>query len=321
MNVNSKIYDNAFRTMVEKTPGLIVLLINEMFGTNYRTDEAVLQSRNEHMSIDGEVVTDSVFIIRGKRYHIECQAYDDSTMAIRMVEYDFLVALEFAEREDGIYRVEFPESCVLYIKKDKLRKPTLDVEITFPNGKTMLYQAKAVPAQKYTLDEIFERRLYALLPYYILRYENRRTEIEASTTEREQLIKEYEYIADKLIDVIKAGDEAGSVNVILDLIKAIADYLLEEQPETRKGIGETMGGTVLQLASDAILMRGREEGLADGLAKGMADGLAKGLADGRLEGRNEERRSNLNTVARNLMMRNPEWTKDKAMEMAEALFK
>ena len=47
---NNTIFDNVFRTMLEKMPELVVPLINEVFGTNYPADIAVEQQRNEHQT-------------------------------------------------------------------------------------------------------------------------------------------------------------------------------------------------------------------------------------------------------------------------------
>ena len=255
------LFDNVFRTMVEKTPELIVMLINEVFGTDYRPEESVLQARNEHETKTGEIITDSVFIIRGITYHIECQACDDSTMAIRMFEYDFNVALEQAEKsKKGVYRIKFPESCVLYIRKKTIRKKTLDIEVEFPNGQVVTYQSKIVPAQAYSVEDIFEKKLYALLPYYILRYEKRLETIETSDVERNKLLGEYSSIAQRLIDVLENDPDSGYVSIILELIGKIVEELLTKEPLTKKGIGEIMGGKVLSLASDKIAAQNRKKG-------------------------------------------------------------
>ncbi|MCR5733005.1 MAG: hypothetical protein K6G22_00230 [Lachnospiraceae bacterium] len=41
------IFDNAFRTILERAPELVVMMINEAFHTDYRFDEPVIQCRNE----------------------------------------------------------------------------------------------------------------------------------------------------------------------------------------------------------------------------------------------------------------------------------
>ena len=47
---NNTIFDDVFRTMVEKMPNLAVPLINEIFGTAYPEDIKIIQKRNEHQT-------------------------------------------------------------------------------------------------------------------------------------------------------------------------------------------------------------------------------------------------------------------------------
>ena len=68
-------------------------LINEVFGTSYPEDILLIQKRNEHQTKQGEIIMDSYFLIADKAYHIECQSTCDSSMIIRMIEYDFSISL------------------------------------------------------------------------------------------------------------------------------------------------------------------------------------------------------------------------------------
>ena len=82
---NNTIFDDVFRTMVEKMTYLVVPLINEVFHTAYPEDVKIVQLRNEYQLEDGEIITDSCLRIGDMLYHIECQSLDDETMAVRMV--------------------------------------------------------------------------------------------------------------------------------------------------------------------------------------------------------------------------------------------
>ena len=72
--MNNTIFDDVFRTMIEKMPYLAVPLINEVFHTSYPQDVPIVQLRNEHQQENGEIITDSCLKIGGKLYHIECQS-------------------------------------------------------------------------------------------------------------------------------------------------------------------------------------------------------------------------------------------------------
>ena len=51
--MNNTIFDDVFRTMIEKMPYLAVPLINEVFHTSYPEDVKITQLRNEHQQEDG----------------------------------------------------------------------------------------------------------------------------------------------------------------------------------------------------------------------------------------------------------------------------
>ena len=93
---DNTIFDDVFRTMMEKMTFLVVPLINDVFHTSYPADVEIVQLRNEYQRVDGEIITDSRLLIGNRIYHIECQSTDDTTMAVRMIEYDFATAVEFA---------------------------------------------------------------------------------------------------------------------------------------------------------------------------------------------------------------------------------
>ena len=62
--MNNTIFDDVFRTMIEKMPYLAVPLINEVFHTSYPENVKITQLRNEHQQEDGEIITDSCFADR-----------------------------------------------------------------------------------------------------------------------------------------------------------------------------------------------------------------------------------------------------------------
>lgn len=104
-----------------------------------------------------------------------------------------------------------------------------------------------------------------LLPFYILRYEKDKERINKKETELYELLGEYECIVQEL-DKLFCAQERGSVyGRLLELIKKITDYIFEKQDSVRKGIGDIMGGKVLELQTDKALEEGREEGREEGV--------------------------------------------------------
>lgn len=256
---NSTIFDDVFRTMVQKMPMLLIPLINEAFHTDYSEDEAFKQLRNEHTEAFGKVITDSIIYIRGRTYHIECQSNDDATMAIRMIEYDFAIAIEQAVKNGRTYEVDFPDSCVLYLRDNITTPDVLNVRVNFPNGQYCNYEAKVIKLQNYSKDEILRKKLLFLLPFYIIRYEKQRKEIARDLSKLNDLLSEYEDIR---LHLEKELYEKGKSVLYTDLIKLIikiSDFIMQSEINIKEGVSNIVGGNILELESERLARRAKIE--------------------------------------------------------------
>ena len=56
---DTKVFDDVFRTSLEKIPQLIFPLINEIYGISYPMDTTIDQYRNEFYTLQGMKITDS----------------------------------------------------------------------------------------------------------------------------------------------------------------------------------------------------------------------------------------------------------------------
>ena len=254
--MNNTIFDDVFRTMIEKMPYLAVLLINEVFHTSYPEDVKITQLRNEHQQKNGEIITDSCLLIGKKMYHIECQSTDDTTMAIRMIEYDFAIAVENAEKQGRRYRIEFLRSCVLFLRSSGNTPDYLEADVFFPDGKTHVYSIPAIKMADYTKDHIFEKNLLMLLPFYIMRYEKKKHDMRKNPKLLQVLLNEYDEIRMNLEKELTETGKAELYTNLTKLIVKIADHIFEKEEDIRKGIGDVMGGKVLELESERLKAEG-----------------------------------------------------------------
>ena len=272
--INNTIFDDVFRTIVEKMTYLVVPFINEVFHTSYPEDVKIVHLRNEHQLEDGELITDARLLIGDKVYHIECQSTDDTTMSIRMFEYDLAIALENRRKVGRKFYVEFPKSCVIYLRCTKNTPDFQEVEMRLPDGQVCEYRVPTVKVERYTKEKIFEKNLLMLLPFYVMRYEDAADMIGKDSEQLQGLLKEYENIR---ISLEKELSIAGRSELYADLNKLIvriSDYIFKNEENVRKGVDEVMGGKVLQLESERL----REEGMAIGKAEGETIGMMRGEA-------------------------------------------
>lgn len=270
---DNTLFDDVFRTLLEKCTKLIVPVINEVFGTDYAMEEKVELLSNEHFYLEGEKqvdrrITDSC--IRNNMYHIECQSSEDAEMSIRMMEYDFHIALNTGRKEDMMV-LRFPESTVLYLRHNSNTPDHLQVKLILPGGQEAVYQIETVKVQKYSKQEIFDKKLLFFIPYYILKFEKRLQEIDESPEQLENLCTEYEDIYERL-QTLQEQKEIDSlylhnlVNLTVRLVRYVAGKTRHVKSEVAY-----MGGRVLELESEMILKRGLERGLEQGLERGQEE--------------------------------------------------
>lgn len=272
------VYDDVFRTMLDKMPKLVIPLINEVFSEHYAEDEPVISLQNEHMElIDDKVIIDSYLRIKDKYYHLECQSNPDGTMAIRMLEYDFLIALKHAERDGYEYTLDYPNSCVLYLRCSEKTPDHLTVHVRFPDGKVCDYHTPIVKVNQYQFDEIFEKKLLFLLPYYIMRYEDALPAIEKDAARLSQLLEEYQTIYERLYKMRGRRQLSNyELTELRQLILKIVDWVAAKESSIRKGV-KHMGGKVIEFEHDILMKQSEKVGEARGKALGEALGKASQL--------------------------------------------
>ena len=257
------IFDDVFRTIVYKLPYLVVPLINEAFGTSYPDDVKIERLQNESFDseAENERITDTYLKIEGHLYHVECQSYEDRTMVLRMIEYDFRVALDTAIEGDKLVTLRFPQSFVLYLRRGANSKQIdLQAKVIFPNNESLTYSVPCISVGKYGIDEIFEKNLLSLLPFYILTYEKQFDKIEEDDKELSAFLEGYKKIADRLYTILEGMDRIDAYSDLVTYINKIADHLLKKHRKTGTEVKKVMGGHILELESERLKRIGREEG-------------------------------------------------------------
>ena len=292
-------YDDTFRTLLQDCPELVVPLINELFGTNYTGREVVVSNENEIFLRNPEGkkekrVTDSnltLISLKGisKRYHLECQSTADGTMEIRMWEYDAQIALMNKEYRDGVLYVKFPDSAVIYLRSNSNTPDELKICVCI-GQKELFYEIPILKVKNYTLEEIFEKELWMLIPFYIFRYEKEFRIINGDEKRLLSLRMEYENVAARLDQECQSGRmKPITGGALCELANTVVEKLASKYDNVEKEVTEVMGGKVLNYRSKEIFREAMEKGLEEGRRKGQEEGREEGLEEGRKEGRLEGR--------------------------------
>ncbi len=262
-------YDDVFRTLLNDCSSLIIPVINEVFGEHYSGQEKIVFSPNEHFlnQQDGnedERITDTSFKIEGKeskKYHLECQSSTDNSMLIRFFEYDTQIALDEGTIKGSILTVTLPHSAVLFLRHFASTPDTLKIRMVTPGG-TVEYDVLVMKSQLYTLEEIFEKNLLLLIPFYIFSHETRFDEYERDQAKLKALQEEYEWIKNKLEELLNQGAVSEYTRcTIIDMSNKVLEHIAVKYDSVKEGVKAVMGGKVLEYEAKTIKREGIEEGI------------------------------------------------------------
>ena len=240
--VSNTPFDDAHKTLTHDCPSLLIPVINEAFHENYTGDEKIIFRPNEHfINIQGEPTkekrTDSCFEIYGKsvkKYHIESQSTADSSLLLRLFEYDSQEALDDAIVENDRLVVDFPRSAVIFLRHTRKTPDEMETIIRTPGG-NVSYKIPVIKIQELKTEYLYIRE-------------------QLETLSKEERITEYEK------------------RTIMEMSQRVVAALARNYPKVRKGVDDIMGGKILEHEAKTILQRGIREGEIKGETKGKAKG-------------------------------------------------
>ena len=182
-----------------------------------------------------------------------------------MIEYDFMIALYNIDKEKEIYEMQFPHSAVVNLRGIS-EKNFMEMNICFANGTKVRYRVPVIYTQNYSEGEVLNKKLYFLIPYYILKYEK---DIEKHSDDFLKAAEEtYKDFNDALLkacedNTIDSYDMDNIFNFTIQLI----DYVSKGDGKIKERLVDNiMGGQVLETRADKLIARGREEGKEEGRA-------------------------------------------------------
>ena len=262
------IYDGAFRTILNDCRKLIIPVINEIFREEYTGEERIEFLPNEHFldqqdEADKERITDTNFRVIGKitkKYHLECESsLPDGKITIRLFEYDAQIALDEGEVTEETLTVTFPNTAVLYLRNYKKTPDKMKYVIVTP-GATVKYDIPLMKVQNYTLNDIFEKRLLLLIPFYIFSHEKNFPEYNSNEQKLAKLKSEYRYILERLDEVEQQGvigafDKRTIIELSSDVVKEIA----QKYGNVQKGVGDIMGGALVETSARKLKNEAKRE--------------------------------------------------------------
>ncbi|MBQ7516759.1 MAG: hypothetical protein IJS96_10805 [Schwartzia sp.] len=122
-----------------------------------------------------------------------------------------------------------------------------------------------IKVQRYSLEQIFQRKLLFFLPYYIFSHEKQLPAYEDDEAKLQKLTDEYRFIRERLDDLQDAGELSIFMkNAICAMSTHVLALIAEKYQRVREGVEHIMGGKVIEYEAKTILRQGINKGRAEG---------------------------------------------------------
>lgn len=244
-------YDDAFRTIAQECDDVLVCFVNVMFNEHYTMSATVERLNNEYYEQDDDkpeekIVSDAHFRITDARisgiYHMECESkgYGEEIL-IRMFKYN----ISHSKRNTGgspphKLTIRLPRSGLLVLRDRGKPPEKMIFEIVTPGGR-ISYDVPVVRISDYSIDMIFRKKMYLLLPFYFFNLEER---LEYNN-ENEDDLREFERIYCEIVERIECEDDAKlsgrSKRVIIKELENVIMKLAHNKDNVIEKVGDIMG--------------------------------------------------------------------------------
>lgn len=289
-------YDDVFRTLSVDCPVLLIPVINYALGEHFSMDTRIRNLQNEHLrsDVDGNVtrrISDANIIVLDdgveRYFQIECQSNVDNAILVRLMEYASASSIENSTVEGESIHITIPKSALIYLRHNSNTPDEFQIAYHTPGG-DVSWSVPVIKTQLLSIDEIFEHKLFMLIPYYLMVYEKQLTAIEREESRTKALKQECIDIFNRLSKCNESGIiDSYQYETVRRMSKKILEVLMRNNLSLGKEVGEVMGGKVLEYeAKDikrAAIREGRMEGRMEGRIEGRMEGRIEGIFEGRME--------------------------------------
>lgn len=266
---HSNTFDDVFQSLKANHTKLFIPLLNYKFNKDYSLDEVFellptdeyitnFYAADETTEVERRI-SDFIIKIRGDKYLLECQSYNDGSMALRIAEYTFLTARQDAVIENGKLTINMPLYSVIYIRSNSATPKKTEITFNFPNGEKVRYDSDNILLNDFTKEEIIEKKLYVLIPFYVLRYESIIKDENASEEELQEVKNSLDYFTSFLNDAFnKALIDGYALENLHFFMKMIIKHVANGNINEKELVNK-MGGNVIVTKADISYNAGKKD--------------------------------------------------------------
>ena len=258
----AQICDTTLKTILRTHPETAIAFVNEVFRESYGLDSEVeLPDQGYYFRWD-HGPDGSMFKIRNAGYHLACQCSSDDTLASRALMHDTLYLLKKTIGLDTSPVLELPRTCIIQLCPTHDMPDEVTTSIQYQDTQNLLYKTKVLRAFDYDLDDIFEKHLFLLVPFHLMRYDSCMLEEIAHDVDLTRgLVAECADIRRRLEREVAAEGMETLHRDLVEHLVTISEHLLADHDDLRLKVMEAMGEDHIEMMDEKVerLVRERDE--------------------------------------------------------------
>lgn len=248
----------------------IIQFLGNLFEKNYTSESKLIKLNSETQNIDNERrISDLYLKVDDDFFNIEIQSTDDQTMAMRIFEYGMRGALAHGRTYSEDFSkltLDIPEPVVIYLRKTGNTPDKFTIEFNFPDkAEAVAYEAKVKFVEDYSIDDMIQKQLYPMMPFYPMRYEKIINAIHEPQLE-DAINSDMINVIRKLKPLITERKiEPGDLSYIVDSIAVVYENMMLRSKNVNK---EKVGATMEMIQQETVtffdIYDAKEEWKAEG---------------------------------------------------------
>ena len=289
---NELTYDSVFWTGVVKLTRFLIPLVNEAFHEHFTEKASVVLKPNKQVTKQEDGAMSQRYMDalaeltepgkEGKVYHFECETWPDSGIAVRLAEYAAGYAFSHVKSKEGGAEIVLPHAAVIFLRPEGADLKEQTITVRYPGG-AVEYPIPVLRIKDYTLEELFQKRLLLLLPFYAFHFSEEFAEMDGSLERMEELKETMREIHSRLAET--GYLDTAQKGYMMGLVRRVLEKLTLSYGNIRKEMEEIMGGYIIRIPEvDDVLDEAEERGLQRGMERGMQRGLKQGMKQGMEQG-------------------------------------
>ena len=262
-----QIFDLTLKRLLRSSSVAVVQFINGLFGTEHSLDSIVDYPNTENVSDKlKRLLSDMVVVINGLyAYHLEAEIKDNENIALRVFEYGFAEGLRTKKILNSGEKIwlRFPNTRIIYWETTARTPDEVTLSLEFPEGGNYDYVVKTFKFLDHDINELEEKKLALLLPFYVLKLRKR----VKKSRHRAELCAEMKAILENIDAALERAVETGLMSKMdacnaLEHTERLYKELYQEYVEFKE-VDAMLRDKILTYSEEAEL-KGREEGRKEG---------------------------------------------------------